>query len=241
MAWPILKNRIFLQATEIFLRLLNGETISIEDVTSIELVRSLFYKDDDWQKLVETYKKENSVSREVRKIKIPSVWHFDKIGVVPFEAPLEYLRLTIGAHWTEAYQLANRYRPCGVFNLSITPNKMIEVTHEKMEKIYHKDGGPWHRSLMPRTVLVFISDDPRKSVEGNNEVAKAQAHEAHQTYWNAMWGTIDPVRLAQSVDNALTGHPEPSLSRFDIVFTRKIALCCGLILIIIIMRRFAWL
>ncbi len=208
LAWPVLKNRIFLQATEIFLRFLRGEVLSTEDIRPIELHKALFPGSEDWEKVCDIYKKENSVTGEVARIKIPSLWEFEKVGVIPLDTPLEYLRLTIGAHWTEAHQVANLYMPCGVFNLSITPPEVIEATHRKMKEIYHKQGGPWHRSLMPRTALVFLSDDPKKSVEENNETAKAKALDANQTYWKAIQGTIDPVKLAQAVDNALVGHPE---------------------------------
>jgi len=208
MAWPVLKNCIFLQATEIFLRLLKGETLSIKDVTPMELKETVFPDPKDWEKVLDTYRKENSVTGEITSIEIPSLWPFEKLGVIPFEAPLEYLRLTIGAHWTEAHQVANLHMPCGVFNLSITPPEIIEATHRKMEKIYHKQGGPWGRDLMPRTVLVFVSDDPKKSVEENNAIAKAKAFDANQTYWKAIQGTIDPVKLARAVDNALVGHPK---------------------------------
>ena len=207
-AWPILKNRIFLQATEIFLRLLKGETLSIEDVTPLELKKSLFPDSGIWEEILNTYKKESAVKETVTSLKIPSLWSFEKLGVIPFEAPLEYLRLTIGAHWTEAHEVANLYMPCGVFNLSITPPEVIEATHLRMKEIYHKQGGPWHRSLMPRTVLVFLSDDPKKSVKENDEVARGKAFDANQTYWKAIQGTIDPVKLARAVDNALVGHPQ---------------------------------
>ena len=32
------------------------------------------------------------------------------------------------------------------------------LQHQRMQKVFHKDGGQWTRSHMPRTVLVFIDD-----------------------------------------------------------------------------------
>lgn len=206
-AWPALNGRVFLQATEIFLRLLRGEQLASQEVTPIELTRSIFRSDEDWQKVVQTYQQEFSVTTDVQSIPVDSFWTFDKVGVIPFDAPLEYLRLTIGAHWAEAHEVANRYMPCGVFNLSITPPEVIEVTHKRMEKVYNPEGGAWHRGLMPRTVLVFISDDKNLSVEENNQLAKKKALKANEAYWTAIQGTIDPVKLAMAVDNALVGHP----------------------------------
>ena len=212
-AWPALTGRIFLQATEIFLRLLKGEVLSINDITPIKLTRDHFRSDEDWQKVLKTYQQENRNVESVEILSIPSFWDFEKVGVIPFDAPLDYLRLTIGAHWAEAHAVANRYMPCGVFNLSITPPKVIEATHERMKKIFHKDGGDWHRSLMPRTVLVFISDNPELSVEENDKKAKEMATEANKAYWTAIQGTIDPAKLAIAVDNALVGHPQSVLTQ----------------------------
>ena len=212
-AWKVLSGRIFLQATEIFLRLLKGEVLSIEDVTPISLHGDMFRTAEEWEKVERTYLEESGHSRSVDKINVAPFWDFEKVGVIPFDAPLEYLNLTIGAHWAEAHEVANRYMPCGVFNLSITPPEVIEATHERMKKTYHCDGGPWNRSLMPRTVLVFISDDPSLSREENDEKAKKMATDANKAYWTAIQGTIDPVKLAMAVDNALAGHPETVISQ----------------------------
>jgi len=135
-------------------------------------------------------------------------WDFEKVGVIPFDAPLEYLRLTIGAHWAEAHEVANRYRPCGVFNLSITPPEVIEATHQNMKNVFNPEGGAWSREFMPRTVLVFVSDDAKLSQEENDKKAIEMANEANKAYWTAIQGTIDPAKLAKAVDNALVGHPE---------------------------------
>ena len=130
-------------------------------------------------------------------IEIPSFWVFDDVGVIPFEAPLENLRLTIGAHDLETQILANKFYPCGVFNLSITPSAQIERTHEVMKRAFHSKGGPWTRSHMPRTVLVFHDKDHQK--------AKQKAFKAMETYWKAIEGTLDPEKVRNAVDNALVG------------------------------------
>ncbi|MCJ8277083.1 MAG: LLM class flavin-dependent oxidoreductase, partial [Bdellovibrionales bacterium] len=52
-AWPALNGRIFLQATEIFLRFLKGEVFSVREVTPITLERRLFRTYEDWNKVVD--------------------------------------------------------------------------------------------------------------------------------------------------------------------------------------------
>ena len=66
---------------------------------------------------------------------------------------------------------------------------------------------------MPRTVLVFLSDDPNLSVEENDKKAREMAEKANAAYWTAIQGTIDPVKLAMAVDNALAGHPETVITQ----------------------------
>lgn len=207
-AWPVVNGRLFLQATEIFLRLLKGDILSIEDITPITLKADQFRKPEEWQKVVQVYKDEFQKSEDPEEISIPAFWDFEKVGVIPFDAPLDALNLTIGAHWAEAHEVANRYLPCGVFNLSITPPEVIEATHERMKKTYHPSGGEWNRSFMPRTVLVFVSDDEKLSVAENDLKAVEMAKKANEAYWTAIQGTIDPVKLAMAVDNALAGHPD---------------------------------
>ncbi len=211
-AWPVLNGRVFLQATEIFLRLLNGEVLSIQDISPIELKQELFKTPEEWQNIVGLFNEE-AVALQGDSLKLKPFWDFEKIGVIPFDAPLEYLRLTIGAHWAEAHELANRYRPCGVFNLSITPPEVIEVTHQNMTKVFNSEGGPWSRDLMPRTVLVFVSDDPKLNQKENDEKAFQMATDANKAYWTAIQGTIDPAKLAKAVDNALVGHPDTILQQ----------------------------
>ncbi len=207
-AWPVVNGRAFLQATEIFLRFLKGDIFSFNEVSPIYLEKEFFRSEEDWEKVVQVYKEETGNDSVPERIELPSFWDFEKVGVIPFEAPLEYLNLTIGAHWAEAHQWANQFLPCGVFNLSITPPEVIEQTHNRMKSTYHKDGGEWNRSLMPRTVLVFPSDKEGLTVEENNQRAKEIATAANKAYWSAIQGTIDPVKLAKAVDNALVGHPE---------------------------------
>src|SRR5688500_12269349 len=54
-AWPVVKNKIFEEATEIFLRLLRGEILSSEKVAPRSLRRADFRTDADWQRVQEAF------------------------------------------------------------------------------------------------------------------------------------------------------------------------------------------
>lgn len=194
-AWGVLKGAIFREATEIFLRFLKGEVFSSAAVAPKVLVRDDFRTEADWQRVLDAH------GGAVDKLEIPPYWVFEEVGVIPAEAPLELLRLVVGCHDARGQLWANRFLPCGVFNLSITPDAKIEETHKRMQAGgYHKDGGPWSRALMPRTVLVFVDRERRRAEEA--------ARKALETYWKALEGTIDPAKIAEATDNALVGTPE---------------------------------
>ena len=113
---------------------------------------------------------------------------------------MDLLRLSIGSHDPGTQIFANTIMPVGVFNLSITPGDEIEKTNERMRQHYHPAGGPWQRRLMPRTVLVFINDDPEK--------AKEEARDALSNYWRALEGTLDEEKVRRATNNALVGDAE---------------------------------
>src|SRR5690606_17615743 len=82
---------------------------------------------------------------------VPLFWDFERTKVIPQEADLSNLRLTLGSHDPQLQARVNKFRPVGVFNLSITPPKVIKETHARMADAFHPDGGPWKREYMPRT------------------------------------------------------------------------------------------
>ncbi|MGZ3653121.1 MAG: LLM class flavin-dependent oxidoreductase [Bdellovibrionota bacterium] len=190
-AWPVLRGKIFQECTEIFLRLIRGDVLASKDVQPKTLTRKDFRTDEDWDKVLAVH------GTRTHAVDIAPFWIFDDVGVIPFEAPLGNLRLTIGAHDLDTQIFANTFYPCGVFNLSITPSAQIEKTHEAMKKAFHPAGGPWTRAHMPRTVLVFHDPDPKR--------ARVKAEHAMSTYWKAIEGTLDPEKVRNAVDNALVG------------------------------------
>ena len=200
-AWPVMKTKILQQATEAFLRLLKGEQISGEDL------RPIVFKKEDFRDL-EMWQKAQALSgQDGNEISVPNFYDFEKVGVIPFEAPLDLLDLTIGTHDPMSQRLANEILPVGVFNLSITPPKVIEETHERMARDFHPDGGAWSRWRMPRTAMVFMENkvqDPNLQ----SEKAKHKARSAWGNYWKAMQGTIDNEKVEKAVNNALVGTPD---------------------------------
>jgi alkanesulfonate monooxygenase SsuD/methylene tetrahydromethanopterin reductase-like flavin-dependent oxidoreductase (luciferase family) len=198
--WAIIKGLIFNQATEIFLRSLKNEIFSSQDLAP-QILPLKFLKDRSILDRVAYAQKDEGVV-------IPPFWDFDKVGVIPFEAPLDLLQLVVGSHDPEVQILANRYFPSWVFNLSITPTTTIEATHQRMAQHYHPAGGAWHRSYMPRTSLIFLNGDAHLSPEQQRAKARASAQNALENYWRAMEGTLDPRKVAEAVENAVYGNPQ---------------------------------
>lgn len=229
--WPLVKGRIFLEATELFLRLLRGDVLASEDLPP-QLVTSDDFQDNDieWTRVLDAASDSRATilkpgqswrgtQATTTSIALPPRWSFNRLAVVPRESHLELLDLLIGSHDPAAQILANRFMPCGVFNLSITPGSEIERTHERMVEHYYWSrqttppalhGQPrqtWSRAHMPRTVLIFLEADGVLSPSAQSARAHARAQDALKTYWSALEGTLDERRIAQAVDNALIGNP----------------------------------
>ena len=56
-AWKALRGQIFIEASEIFLRLLRGDTVNSNTVTKTVLSRENFRSDDDWLEVQTAYQK----------------------------------------------------------------------------------------------------------------------------------------------------------------------------------------
>ena len=205
-AWKALRGQIFLEASEIFLRLLKGEIISSEQIRKTVLTRSNFRSDEDWLAVQEAYSKDNEV-KDVESIIIPNRYNFEAISIIPQQWNRDQLQLVAGTHDPVAQEFVNTILPVRVFNLSITSPEVIDSTHKRMAENYHPDGGIWQRSYMPRTSFVFINDEPDLTDEEKSEAANIEAQQALQAYWNALEGTIDPDKVSKAANNALIGNP----------------------------------
>ena len=207
-AWSVLKGKVFLEATEIFLRALTQRQVSSAEITPKVLTAADFRKTEEWQDVVAAHKLETGVQGDIKSIAFAPFWEFPTVGVIPFEAPLDLLRITIGSHDPAAQVLANRFWPTRVFNLSITPSATIDATHERMRRCYHPDGGPWLPWYMPRTALIFLNCDSHLSAAEQSAAAKIAAAKAIANYWRAVEGTFDDRKINEAVGNAIAGNAD---------------------------------
>ena len=207
-AWPALRGQIFGEACEIFLRLLNGEIVNSNVIRKTILTRSNFRSDEDWEKVQNTIIERDSLSKAPVSITIPNRYIFEDVKNIPQAWNRDLLDLIIGSHDPKLQVEINEIRPVKVFNLSITPPELIEATHERMAKHYHPDGGPWQRNYMPRTLMVFVNDEPNLSDSEKIEAAKEEAEKSLSSYWGALEGTIDPMKVSKAADNSVIGNVE---------------------------------
>ena len=218
-AWPALRGQIFSEASEIFLRLLNGEVVSSESVPATTLKRENFRTDEDWEEVQRVAVRQHGLETPPESIEIGNRYVFEDIKTIPQDWRRDLLNLVIGSHDPNLQEKVNRFRPVQVFNLSITPPHVIEDTHERMSRGYHKDGGDWSRRMMPRTVMVFVNDEEGLTGEQQGEAAMEEARSALSTYWSALEGTIDPGKIDRATDNAVIGSvqsvSEQISQRFD--------------------------
>ncbi len=218
-AWPALRGQVFSEASEIFLRLLNGEVVSSESIPSTILTRANFRTDSDWGAVQSAAVLQYGLESTPESVEIGNRYVFEEIKTIPQDWRRDLLNLVIGSHDPKLQEKVNRFRPVQVFNLSITPPHVIEDTHERMKKSYHEDGGPWSRRMMPRTVMVFVNDEEGLTREQQDEAAMDEARSALSTYWSALEGTIDPDKIDRATDNAVIGSvqsvSEQIAQRFD--------------------------
>ncbi|MBT1188114.1 LLM class flavin-dependent oxidoreductase [Streptomyces sp. CJ_13] len=198
-AWPQVRSAVAAEAAEIFVRLLAGEALASDDVPEAELRPEHFGDLDAYRR---AWKAKGPVGE---RIVVPRQWEFEPVRAVPEIARPELLELVLGSQDHALQARLNRFRPVKVFNLSITQPAVIEATHARMERAYHPAGGPWRREYMPRTVFVFLQDEPDRSAGDNRAAARADAEMRLAAYWQALEGTLSPARIAAAADNALIG------------------------------------
>ena len=207
-AWPALRGQIFWEASEIFLRLLNGEAFSSDSVRKTILSKDTFRTDEDWQAVQETAIEVGGLDKPPQEIEIPNHYQFEEIKCIPQNWNRDLLSLTLGSHEPALQIEANKYRPVQVFNLSITAPELIEATHDRMTESYHESGGSWQRNMMPRTIMVFLNNEENLTAEERSTAAQTEAKETLDSYWNALEGTIDPAKVSKAANNAVIGNAE---------------------------------
>ncbi len=225
-AWPALRGQIFAEASEIFLRLLNGEVISSNDIRDTILTRENFRSNEDWEKVQSVYMKYNKLEKIPDVVEIPHRYDFEEIKTIPQNWRRELLNLVLGSHDPKLQIEVNKWRPVQVFNLSITPPHIIEETHERMNEYYHSNGGPWNRNMMPRTIMVFVNNEEDLTPDEQSIAAKEEARAALNTYWSALEGTIDPSKVERATDNAVIGNVQEVAQQIIQRFNKNDKLMC---------------
>jgi len=225
-AWPALRGQIFAEASEIFLRLLNGEVISSNMIRDTVLTRENFRSDEDWKKVQDAAKEFFDLKELTETVEISNRYDFEEIKTIPQNWRRDLLNLVLGSHDPNLQIEVNKWRPVQVFNLSITPPHIIEETHERMAENYHLDGGKWDRGMMPRTIMVFVNNEEGLSSEEQSIAAKEEAKAALNTYWSALEGTIDPSKVERATDNAVIGNVEEVAEQITQRFDRNDKLMC---------------
>ena len=206
-SWPALRGQIFMEASDILLRLLRGDVLSSQDTYKTIFSRTHFRSDEDWQRVQQAAMKRDNLSEAPTEIEMEQRYIFEELKIIPQEWRRDLLSLIAGTHDPHAQKFMNEILPVKVFNLSITQPAIIDATHQNMTEWFHRDGGDWQREYMPRTTMVFLVDDPTCSEEECDQRAQEMATKALSAYWSALQGTLDPKKVEQAADNALIGNP----------------------------------
>ena len=207
-AWPALRGQIFMEASDVFLKLLRGDVVNSESTYRTVLSRSNFRSDEDWERVQQAAMEFEQSNDAPDEIEIPKRYVFEDLKIIPHTFRRELLRLIAGTHDPRAQEFLNTILPVKVFNLSITKPEVIDATHARMSEVYHPDGGTWKRSDMPRTSFVFLNAEEGLTSEEQSATAHREAKAALGAYWNALEGTIDPSKVENAAQNALIGNPE---------------------------------
>lgn len=207
--WPLYKGRIFREASQIFLRLVRGETLASEDINVPALQRAECKDLRAWSAAARSL----GLSENAELLPYEKWYTFESVRIIPQDYRRDLIDLIVGSHDAIIQEELNRFGPVKVFNLSITQPDVIEDTHARMQRAYHPEGGPWKREFMPRTVMVFLNDEDGYTPEEQQTHAESEAREALSAYWNALEGTVDPEKLNSAAANAVIGNVESVTSQ----------------------------
>lgn len=201
--WNEVRALTLREAAEIFVRMLKGEILGSVDVTRKVIYRNQLKDVSLWEKAMVAA----GMPASSESYTVPSLWQFEPVKLIPEEVDLSDLNLVLGSHDPQLQQHINQWLPVKVFNLSVTPNHIIDQTHERMKACYHANGGAWKREYMPRTVMVFTCADEGLTEIEQNTQAEAEARDAMRAYWQAMEGTVDQGKVESGMENAVYGSP----------------------------------
>jgi alkanesulfonate monooxygenase SsuD/methylene tetrahydromethanopterin reductase-like flavin-dependent oxidoreductase (luciferase family) len=188
--WFALKRVIFLEALEIFLRLVKGETLSSNVLEKYAVTHEEAEK--QWGPKLEEMKRKYAFP-----FPLPQRWAFEPLQLVPRVENDQHLRVVLGSADPWAVEVGTKHWDIDLFNLSFTPPAEIDRLHEKMSALAKAQARVWTRDRLPRTVLVFIDPDRKK--------ARALADFVLDTYIEAMRGTAAVPDKQVLLERALIG------------------------------------
>lgn len=201
--WNAVRALTLREAAEIFVRMLSGETLGSADVTPKVIQRTEVKDQAVWSEALQ----HAGLPSDTLSIVIAPLWEFDRVKLIPEEVDLSDLNLVLGSHDPQLQKHINQWLPVKVFNLSVTPNHIIDQTHDRMRDCFHPSGGAWKRQYMPRTVMVFTCADVGLTEAEQDAKAELEARDAMHAYWQAMEGTVDQGKVESGMENAVYGSP----------------------------------
>jgi hypothetical protein len=198
--WAQYKRLIFVEALEIFLRLLKGEAISSQDISQHFIDQTHFRSSSEWQTICAALDRSPN-----EPLLYQNRWKFEVMRLVPEwkNGEGEFLNIVLGSHDPMARDIGMRFWPLDIFNLSFTPTEEINRVHQEMQHRMQTSARPWHRSRMPRTVLVFVDDVHRR--------AEQRASACFDTYIEAMRGTVGFPPKEVLMSRAVVGDPKAAI------------------------------
>jgi hypothetical protein len=168
-AWPVVKNKIFEEATEI--RASSMARFSARRRSRRACQRGDLRGDADWQRVIDTH------GQSADEVPLAPRWVFPT------------LKIAAGVAWiccacrsvtrSRDADLANTIRPNGVFNLPSRPatRSSRRTPHARALPSRRR---PMGAALCSRTVLVFINDDPEQArAEAKDGCRTTGARSAH--------------------------------------------------------------
>ncbi len=192
-AWPWLVKVTFVEALEIFLRLVQGQ-----ELNSTQITRPTLREEEARVLLAE----EQLRSLEAHLPYQPKPrWDFEVMQLVPRVEEGDDFRVVLGSSDPVAITTAVEHAEVDLFNLSFTPADKLEALHARMADAY----ADWTRDRLPRTVLVFIDETPTRAQERADRVLDA--------YIAAMSGTARVPDKQRLLDCALVGDPQQVLEQ----------------------------
>lgn len=207
--WPYVARFAFLEALEIFLRLLRGETLDSRELRQWELGEG------------DLSPKEAALrSRHRFPVKLSPRWRFERLTLVPPPPPDDPFRVVLGSSDPKALEVALPLWDVDLFNLSFTPPAQINALHEKLDGLCRERGRRWRRERLPRTVLTFIDPNRKKAHELASRVldayieamrGTAQVPDKETLLSRALVGDAAEIRDQLSPENPRGMHPEDRL------------------------------